>query len=915
MSLRPSTRLGRYEVIALVGAGGMGEVYKARDLRLDRTVAVKVLPSDVANDADLCRRFEREGRVISQLNHPHICTLYDVGNHEGTEYLVMEFLEGETLATRLSRGRLPLAQVMAIAREISRALDAAHRQSIVHRDLKPGNVMITRSGSKLLDFGLAKLRDRGAEVTEYLDDRVEYLEAHTSAPSSDSPTSMHPLTGARTVLGTAQYMAPEQIEGREADQRTDIFAFGVLLYEMATGRRAFEASSQGRLIGAILAQDPPPMREIDPSIPRAVETLVNRCIAKDPDDRWQHVRDLMWQVEAVTQRAESEQAAAPRRSWRTHAIWAAAALGMAAGAGYSAYSSRGTVPVSMPTARLHLDLPNDVPLVPDQLSFALSPDGSHFVYRSGKPGATQLFVRTLDNDAVQAIPGTENAHSPFFSPDSKLLGFLSGTAVQYISLAGGGRRELCAVPSLTPGSPGVTWGQNGMVVFAAGLGGLFRVSENGGKCERLTTPDTGRGEELHYGPQFLHGGAELLFMIRLKGGSTRVALLSLKTGKWREVEGITDVVGTVGYVSADNRAYVVYAQPQTGSPISQLRAVELDVARGVVQGGALQLGTVWVQTAGTVSVAHFSVSANGMLAYIADHAPGALVRVSRDNPTAAPTPLTAEPHAYRYPRVSSEGSKVAVVLEDVGSQVAVVEGGLVRQLTNAGTHTHPTWMPGGSRLATASMQEGSDGYDVYAVRDDQNAGAVTDRIIGRPGNQFPSGFSRTGGLLAFYELGDGGRDILLWSPKEEVLKLVATPANERLATFSRDGRFIAYVSNQSNGRDEVWVQKYPQQGGAVQISGDGGTEPVWSPSDDELFFRRRAELVSVRIDANGRRLRPPVTVIDEPYELARPEVGRPNYDVFPGGRSFVMVRTGEAHRQVPLIMNWFSELQRQPAGR
>jgi Tol biopolymer transport system component len=245
----------------------------------------------------------------------------------------------------------------------------------------------------------------------------------------------------------------------------------------------------------------------------------------------------------------------------------------------------------------------------------------------------------------------------------------------------------------------------------------------------------------------------------------------------------------------------------------------------------------------------------------------------------------------------------------------VVDRGVVRQLTSAGINTHPTWMPEGSRLAIAAIHEGSDGYDVYTVPDNQNAGAVTDRIIGRPGNQFPSGFSRQGNVLAFYELGDGGRDILVWSPKEGVSGLMATPSNERLATFSKDGRFIAYVSD-DYGRDEVWVRKYPLAlGGPVQISSDGGTEPVWSPSGNELFFRRRTELVSVRIGADARALAPPVTVLDGPYELARPEVGRPNYDVFPGGRSFVMVRTGEIHRQVPLIVNWFSELQRQPAGR
>lgn len=914
MSLPPAARLGRYEVIALVGAGGMGEVYKARDTRLDRTVAVKVLPSQVAGNAELCRRFEREGRVISQLNHPHICTLYDVGNHAGIEYLVMEFLEGETLAKRLDRGRLPLPQVIAIASEIARALDAAHRQSIVHRDLKPGNVMITRSGAKLLDFGLAKLRDPGTEVTSYLDQRVEHLEERPPDASSDALTKAHPLTGARTVLGTAQYMAPEQIEGHEADQRTDVFAFGVVLYEMATGKRAFEASSQGRLIGAILAQDPPPMREVDPSIPPALEALVHRCLAKDPDDRWQHVRDLQWQVEAIAQRLEDDDLPAPKAARRTHAIWATVTIASAILAGVVMYRARPAV-APVPTVRAFMELSADAPLVPDQLSFAFSPDGRRFVYRSGNPGATRLFLRTMDTGTVQAIAGTENAHTPFFSPNGQSLGFLSGTTVQQVSLDGGQPVEIGVVPSLTPGSPGATWSEDGTVVLAAGLGGLFAVPTNGGPLERLTAPDPERGEDLHYGPQFLPGGRELLFMIRLRGGTTRVALLSIEARAWRLIEGIADVVGTAGFVSADDRAYVVYAQRQKESPVARLRAVEIDRARAVVKGGALQLDTVWVQTGGTVGVAHFTVSPGGMLAYVASHTPGPLVRVPRDG--AAPTALATETHAYRYPRVSADGSRIAVVVEDVGSQIAIVETdrGLVRPLTNAGTSTHPTWMPGDSRLAIAAIRDGSDGYDVYALSVDADAGAAPDRIIARPGNQFPSGFSRQANRLAFYELGDAGRDIYVWSPAEGAAKLVATASNERLATFSRDGRFVAYVSDGAMGRDEVWLQRYPVQSPPLQISTDGGTEPVWSPSEDELFFRRRTALMSVRVGPDGRPIGPPVSVLDGPFELARPEVGRPNYDVFPGGRSFVMVRAAEPRTRLPIIVNWFDELRRQLPGQ
>src|SRR5450759_2002411 len=423
MAILPGRRLGPYEILSAIGAGGMGEVYKARDTRLDRIVAIKVLPTHLADRSELRERFEREAKTIASLNHPHICVLFDIGQHDGIDYLVMEYLEGETLAQRLQKGALPLEQVLQYAIEISDALDKAHRKGVTHRDLKPGNIMITKSGTKLLDFGLAKLKQEAAPA---------------NVPLSELPTAKDPLTAQGTILGTLQYMAPEQLEGKEVDARTDIFAFGAVVYEMATGKKAFEGKSQASVISAIMSSDPIPMSSLQPMTPPALDRVVKKCLAKEPEKRWQVASDLCdelkWIVESSGQTAAISPAVPAYKSNRKTLAWVAAGVVACVIVGIAAWMLK-PAPLR-PVTRFAMSLPPGLRLLGGQ-PIAISPDGKLLVYAAGEStAATQLYVRAMDGLEARPIPGTgtEGALNPWFSPDGQWVGFSAGGKMQKVLL-------------------------------------------------------------------------------------------------------------------------------------------------------------------------------------------------------------------------------------------------------------------------------------------------------------------------------------------------------------------------------------------------------------------------------------------------------------------------------------------------
>lgn len=628
MAILPGRRLGPYEILSAIGAGGMGEVYRARDTRLDRIVAIKVLPTHLADRSELRERFEREARVVASLNHPHICTLYDIGHQDGIDFLVMEYLEGETLGQRLLKGPLPLEQVLQYAIEIADALDKAHRKGVTHRDLKPGNIMLTKSGTKLLDFGLAKLKQEVAPANVQL---------------SELPTADDPLTAQGTIVGTLQYMAPEQLESNEVDARTDIFAFGAVVYEMATGKRAFEGKSQASVIGAIMHFDPPPMSSLQPMTPPALDRVVKKCLAKEPDQRWQTASDLCGELKWIAEggsQVMSVPTAAPKAirvfGRQTLIISVGTLLLGAAISGIAIWNLKPTTP--RPVTRTVITLPPGQQLAGLDLgpAVALSPDGTHLAYAAIQGGSRHIYLRAMDSLEAKPIPGTEGAVNPFFSPDGQSLGFFADGKLKRVSVNGGAVLILgnAAVPR------GASWGNQGTIALAPlSAGTLQQVSDSGGAPQTLTRFE--KGEIGHRWPEFLPDGNAILFTTSSTGFFTnpKVAIQSLGTGERRNlIPGATEP----RYAPS---GHLVYAQGAT------LMAVPFDPQRLTATGAAVPMVDGVLQSL-TTGAAQYSFSATGSLVYVPGSVQGTqrrLVWVSRNG---AEQPLAAPTHAYQYARLS-----------------------------------------------------------------------------------------------------------------------------------------------------------------------------------------------------------------------------------------------------------------------
>ena len=513
MALNPGTKLGPYEILTPLGAGGMGEVYKAKDTRLDRTVAIKVLPSHVASHPEVRQRFEREDRAVSSLNHPNICTLHDIGSEDGIDFMVMEHIEGDTLADRLKKGALPLDQALQYGIEIADALDKAHRQGVVHRDLKPGNIMLTKSGAKLLDFGLAKMSVAKTDA----------------AGLSALPTEAQPLTKEGSILGTFQYMAPEQLEGKEADARTDIFAFGSVLYEMVTGRRAFEGKSQASLIAAILEHEPPVMSTLQTMTPPLLDHVVRTCLAKDPDERWQSAgdveRELNWIAEVGSESGVSTPVGARPRS--RDLAWGLSLLLAVVVTGVAVWQVTRPAETPRPVVRSSLPLPSGVGLTgTGRPAVALSSDGPRLVYSANQ----QLYLRAMDQTEATPIRGTENARGPFFSPDGEWVGFSAERQLKKVAISGGASVRLCDAGGFG-GVLGARWGADDTIVFGERGAGIMQVSADGGAPEVLIPLDT--TEEVGHGPQVLPGEKAVLFTLGDGSGwdDAQIVVHSLETGE------------------------------------------------------------------------------------------------------------------------------------------------------------------------------------------------------------------------------------------------------------------------------------------------------------------------------------------------------------------------------------------------
>jgi Tol biopolymer transport system component len=865
----------------------MGEVYRARDTRLDRTVAVKVLSRHLSASPEVRQRFEREARTISQLSHPHICALYDVGREGETEYLVMELLEGETLADRLGKGSLPLEQTLRYGTEIAEALDKAHRQSIVHRDLKPGNVMLTKSGVKLLDFGLAKA-----------------MAPTTPQSSLTALPTQQGLTQEGTILGTFQYMAPEQLEGKEADSRTDIFALGAVLYEMATGRKAFTGSSQASLVSAILRDEPQPISQIQPMSPAALDRVVKTCLAKDPEDRWQSAGDvakeLRWVAEGSQAAAAVPAMSAPRRRRREWMAWAAAGL-LSFVALYLASDLRRLRSIRPQPIHAFLVPPEKTAfrLTGDDASpLVLSPDGERVAFGA----AGKLWVQSLRTSAAVPLPATEGAKFPFWSPDSRSIGFFADGKLRIMEASGGPIQALADAPN----GRGAAWSVNGTIAFSPDIRtGLFRVAASGGAAVPLTKVEEGR-HTTHRWPCFLPDGRHVLYLAanhaNPRSDQSGIYVVSMD-GK--ENRRLMSNYGSAQYAagwllsvrdtSLVGQRFDPSSLALSGQPVRIAENVNFDFG-------------VWRGT--------FSATDNGMLVYQLAQTGigGQLTWVDRSGRTLGTVGDKGEAYA---PRLSPDGRKVSVILGDPNNDLWMYElerGVRTRLTTDAQVIVSPQWSPDSSRLVFSSQVAPND----YTLRTLVSNRAAEQKILYRSKERIePTDWSRDDRYVLVDRGNIGATDVWVipLADPAKAFPLVQSPALESSGQFSPDGRWVAYTSRET-GRDEVYVTSFSRGGARWQVSASGGRQPRWRRDGQELFFASLDnELLAAAVETRGSQFE-----VKEARPLFRvnmfvgPRVGVPGYDVAPDGKRFLVNSAGEVEEaRVALVVNWNADVK--PTGR
>jgi serine/threonine protein kinase/Tol biopolymer transport system component len=797
VTLSAGTRLGPYEILSPLGSGGMGEVYRARDTRLDRSVAVKVLPSHLSASPETRQRFEREAKTISQLSHPHICALYDVGREGETEYLVMELLEGETLSQRLARGPLPLDQTLRYGQEIADALDKAHRQGIVHRDLKPANVMLTKSGVKLLDFGLAKAMAPAAEKGSL-----------TSLPTQQG------LTQEGTILGTFQYMAPEQLEGKNADGRTDIFALGAVIYEMATGRKAFSGATQASLITAIMSSDPPSISSVQPVSPPALDRVVRKSLAKDPEDRWQSAADLGSELQWIAEGSKSDLTAstsALHRSWRPWILAAVMTL-VAVGA-----LLRPRVNERSGSARAVLSI---VP--PEGLTwtdwFAMSPDGRQLALVGSNEGRTRIWMRRLDDEEARPVAGTEDAENPFWSPDGRSLAFIAQRKLKRIELDSGVVQVICNAGL----GRGGTWNREG-VILLGGLSSaaLSRVAAAGGELSPATQLDTARGDFVHRFPQFLPDGKRfLLYVSTVKPETTGIYVGSLESPELKLVKASPEA----GRFAPPN--YLLYARGDA------LVAEHIDLSKMQPTGET----EVLIRRVDIAELATFlrlfSSSETGIVAFRDAGYQRPLVWfdrrgnvVARMNALAAPRGFSLSPDESLAAYTTGTQSASDIWVLDLRRDVST-------KLTLEGVTTNPLFSRDGRFLYYRSLTANR-----FRIRRKPLHGGGPDETLFEGGSwetawdETPDGKT----LIVGNVTGILGINALSLDGAQKLVPLLSTEFSQRSPTLSPDGRWMAYDSDES-GRREVYVRRFPVTEEKWQVSTRGGIWPYWRRDGKEIYY-------------------------------------------------------------------------------
>ena len=894
--LPPGSRLGSFEIISSIGSGGMGHVYKARDVRLNRVVAIKILLDSFAAQPDARARFEREAKAIAGLNHPHICTIHDVGRDGNVDFIVLELLEGETLAERLARGPLPIDDALQYGVEIADALTKAHSQGIAHRDLKPSNVMLTKSGVKLLDFGLAK--------------------ALASAESGDHARTVtrEELTAEGMVLGTLQYMAPEQLETGRSDSRSDIFAFGTVLHEMLTGRKAFEGNSRISLASAIVRDTPPPVstlvatagdRAAGTKRLRKLDRLVATCLAKDPEDRWQATRDLWRELKWIAEGNEDDRGQATRsaherpRGGQMPMVWsatmAAVAAMLAATAVWMATPRSQETTVTSPVMQVAVSLPRGEELAQFG-AFALSSDGARLAYVSTRAGqAPRLHVRTMASGAIVDIPGGDGAFEPFFSPDDQWIGFFADGKLKKALANGGAAQTLCdAVAPL-----GGAWGPGGTIYFAPfNTSGLWSVSSAGGTPKAITSLDRGKGETSHRWPHVLPGGTAILFTIWTGPGwdEHELQVLTLATGERRN---ITKGANGGKYVAT---GHIVYSRADV------LMALPFDLSRLQATATPYELRERVLDEDGS----EFAVSATGLLAYVAVSPQRLQRQLVWVDGSGHADPIPASPRPYLDPAVSPDG-RLAVVSVQGPVQTLWVYDFARRTLTpltpaNAGSSQAPLWTPDGKRVAYRGTRTGfrnlfwrsADGSD------DEERLSTNDNL------QTPAAWTPDGKNLVYIEVApDTGADIFVLSLDGRTSKsLIRTTVTERNAAVSPDGRWLAYASNES-GAEEVYVRPFAGAGAKLQVSTDGGSEPSWSRHGLRLIYRSKDQIMAAPIVTQPRLSADASVVLFRGRYSRTDTAGTPGYGIGPDDR-LLMVQPLEPEQPatvINLVTNWFDEIR------
>jgi eukaryotic-like serine/threonine-protein kinase len=885
MTLAAGTRLGPYEILSPLGAGGMGEVYRARDTRLGREVAVKVLPAGLTSSEQARLRFEREARTISQLSHPHICALFDVGREGDVEYLVMELLEGQTLSDRLARGPLGPEQTLRYGAQIADALDKAHRQGVVHRDLKPGNVMLASSGAKVLDFGLA----RG-------------MVAPSGEPLTALPTET-PLTEAGMVLGTVQYMAPEQLEGKEADARTDIFALGLVLYEMATGRVAFSGTTRASLIGAILRDDPAPISREQPLSPRALDRVVATCLAKDPEERWQTARDVALQLEGIRQeRSATEPAVAPApRRPRALAVlpWAAAAVAALAAFGLTWARRPGPPSRVVQTALLPPASTTFNVTGANSAAVAVSPDGRRLAFGAyDRDGSSRLWVRELEAPEPFAVPGGEGSHFPFWSPDSRSIGFFARGTLKIVEASRSPQPPRVLADDIVEARGG-SWSSDGTILYSPGnRSHLMRVAAAGGKPEPATR--LGEGETSHRWPRFLPGSRRYLYEAMRTQRARATYVASLDGAERRQV--LTDDVG------------VTYASP---GYLLFRRANDLMVAACDPDSLALRkepaVLAADIRGSNAPGSPFFSVSENLLVYSPSASSPTRIVWLDRSGRELATVGAPGNLFAFA---LSTDG-RSAVVSQGGPPSLWRLDTGTGRgiRLTAAGLpQLQPVVSPDGRRTFVSINPRGP--FDLWEIGPGGERGSRA--FLESETTLTANDISPDGRYLLYREfrpgtLGDLKVVALTGDPQPRMF--IGSADDETNGDFSPDGRWVAYVSDES-GRKEVYAASFPDPSRRYRVSTEGGSQPRWSRDGKELFFVGSGRLLAVDVVRN---------VDDLAFGQARPLFALPlfafadsgfdaitRYDVAPEGRFLAILRAREeAPDSLSVVLNW-AEMLKKP---